>query len=99
MEETWIQKKELVYALDNPVFDNAFIDAHDLIVSYVRHNADRFETMIFNRIETLSKISTVKHCSGSWRITSLTHHIMRMISYARHDVGGFFIASFPGVVH
>ena len=28
-----------------------------------------------------------------------THHIMHMISYARHDVGDFLIASATGVVH
>ena len=53
------------------------------MISYVQHDADRFESMIFTRIETLSKMSTVKHCSGSWRITSCawshTHGMMQVV--------------------
>ena len=56
-----------------------------------------FLTMLCNQIESWSRMSTVKHCSGSQRITSW--YIMRMISCARHGVGGFLIASFTGVVH
>ena len=64
------------------------------MISYVRHDADGFESMIFNPIETLYK----QNANCETLLWFLTHHIMRMISYAPHDVGGFLIASFPGVI-
>ena len=91
MEETWIQKEELVYALDNPVFDNALIDAHNLIRTTQCRPIWNHDFQPDRNIKQNINCETL--------LWFLTHHIMRMISYARHDVGGFLIASFPGVVH
>ena len=41
---------EFVYPLCGYVFDYAFVDAHDLI--YIRHDADGFETIVCNQIDS-----------------------------------------------
>ena len=63
------------------------------MISYARHDADGFESMLCNQTEPWSKRFICETL-----LWLPTHHIMRMISCARHDAGGFLIASCTGVV-
>ena len=80
--------EELVYVLHSPVFDYTFVDAHDLM------RATWCRPMWVHGLSPGRIMKQNDNCETL--LWLLTHHIMRMISCAWHDVGVFFDCIFHG---